>query len=268
MTETGSPSLKMFGALVRSLREAQGVSRDELGAEASYSKSQIAMIERGERMPSRGFIDCAELRLDARGAIRAAAPFLTRERYPAWFGEYVELEARALSVVSYDPHVLKGLLQTEDYARAVLAAYCPTFDEDEVERRVQARLDRRTLLTRRPAPTIGVVVEEPVLRRPIGGRAVMRRQLEHLADIARMRNVSVQVMPLDREVHCGLDGPMTLLETEDRSSLAYVEGQGGSMMLTDPHEVSAMAQRFGVLRAQALSTSQSLPLIERLAGEL
>ena len=150
-TDEGSVTMRMFGSLVKTLRESQGLTRENLAEQVGYSKSLVAMIERGVRMPSQAFIDRGEEILLARGVLREAAPYLSRERYPSWFGEYVDVEATAVSLYTYNTHVLHGLVQTEEYARAVLGARCPILEDEEIARRVQARLDRQDLLTRVPA---------------------------------------------------------------------------------------------------------------------
>ncbi|MFJ5213552.1 Scr1 family TA system antitoxin-like transcriptional regulator [Streptomyces sp. NPDC088354] len=265
----GSASMRMFGSVARSLREARGLTTDELAARVGYSKSLVVKIERGERMPPPAFVESAEALLgDAGGVLRAAARHLERGEFPSWFEEYAELERAAACLYKYDAHVINGLLQTEDYARVVLGAHCPTLEADEVERRVRARLARQSLLTRAPAPQLAFVIEEWVLRRPVGGREVNRRQLERLLEAGALRNVTVQVMPLPHEAHAGFDGPMTLLETPDLRLLAYLEVQGRSVLVDQRNEVSKLNQRYAMIRSQALSVGDSAKVIEQIAGEL
>jgi transcriptional regulator with XRE-family HTH domain len=260
--------MRMFGAVSRALREAQGASREQLGEYVGYSASQVAMIERGERMPSAQFVARAGEFLKAPAAIGAAAAHLERRRYPSWFDDYVEREAQAVSLWSYDTHVIMGLVQTEEYARAVLSARVPVLDDDEIEHRVQARLARQSLLDRVPRVSLSLVIEEWVLRRPVGGRAVLKGQLNRLLDLGELRNISVQIMPTEVEAHAGFNGAWTLLETPEREWVAYVEGQGGGLVIDDREEVSAMFQRFGMIRSQALPPGESVKLIERMASEL
>lgn len=199
-SDDGSSSMRVFGAVVRAMREAKGYTQERLGDYAGYSKSQVAMVERGQRMPSRTFTDRAEEFLDARGAVRAAAQHLARDRgHPVWFGEYADREAEAVSVYSYDAHVIKGLIQTESYARAVLSAHYPVLEDEVIERHLEARMARQALLTRTPPASLPLVVEESVLRRPVGGRSALKGQLEHLVRLAEKRNISIQIMPLTYE---------------------------------------------------------------------
>ncbi|WP_344384793.1 helix-turn-helix transcriptional regulator [Streptomyces thermolineatus] len=263
-----SVGLAIFGMQSRALRERLGMTQAELAGHIGYSESLVRMVERGERRPRPDYVERVDKALQAQGVLVAATPFLRQDRYPPWFIEYVETEANAVSLYSYSTHVLHGLLQTEEYARAVFSARCPTLDDEEVENRVVARLDRQSLLNRRPAPTLGFVIEEWVLRRPVGGRAALKAQLHRLLECAAMRNVTVQVMPVERESHAGFDGPMTLLETPEARRLGYVEGQGVSTFVTKETEVSVLERRYGIIRTQALTTEDSARLIECLAGEL
>jgi transcriptional regulator with XRE-family HTH domain len=265
--DSGSATLKYFGSQMKLFRGRAGLTRAELGARVGYSEATVASVEQGRRIPQQEFIDQADEALGAGGILRAGAPFLVQARYPAWFQDFALLEADAVSLYSYENQVMPGILQTEQYARAVFATNCPPLEDDELERRVEARLDRQRLLTRKPVAVLGFVIEEVVVRRPLGGRAVLNGQLSRLLELAGRRNVSVQVMPSLREAHGGLSGPMVLLDTPERRNLAYVEGQSGSFLVSERDEVGTLAQRYGIIRAQALNPEESLRLIEQVAGE-
>ncbi|MDJ0346986.1 helix-turn-helix transcriptional regulator [Streptomyces sp. H10-C2] len=264
----GSASMRMFGAVIRALREPNGISTDELAAHVGYSKSLIIKIERGERMPPPDFIEKAEPLLGAGPVLRKAAEHLERSEFPSWFEEYAELERTAVSVYKYDTLVINGLLQTEDYARALFDGRCPVLDAEEIERRVQARMARQALLTRTPSAQTAFAIEEWVLRRPVGGPDVQGRQLIHLLEVGKQRSVTIQVLLTRYGAHAGVDGPLTLLETPERQLLAYLEVQARSMLIDDRDEVSELNQRYARIRSQALSLEDSAKLIEQIAGEL
>ncbi|MFH9075073.1 helix-turn-helix domain-containing protein [Streptomyces alboflavus] len=266
--ERGSGNLKMFGALLRFFRERAGMTQDSLGAYVKYSKSQVAMVERGERAPKGQFVEIADDVLGAQGALLAAGANLKASRFPAWFEEYAEEEARAVAIYMYANHVISGLLQTEDYARAIFGTHCPPMEDDEIEARVAARLERQQVLWRKPAPIVGFVLEEITLTRPLGGRQALKGQLENLLDVGHRRNVEIQVMPHKREEHAGLDGPMILLETSERNQLAYVEGPSGGYFVSEHPELGNLFARYGILRAQALSPEESAKFIEQVAKAL
>lgn len=264
----GSASMRMFGALVRILRERHGTTTDELAARVGYSKSLIIKIERGERMPPPLFVEKAEALLESGELLRKAAEHLEKGDFPSWFEEYAELEKTAVSLYTYDTLVINGLLQTEAAARVVLGARCPMLDTEEIERRVQARMARQSLLNRSPAAQLAFLVEEWVLRRPVGGRVIHREQLERLLEVSELRNVAIQIMPMSYEAHAGFDGPMHLLETPERRLLGYLEVQGRSVLVDDRDEVSTLHQRYAMIRSQALSVGDSEKLIGTIARDL
>ncbi|MFG2893114.1 Scr1 family TA system antitoxin-like transcriptional regulator [Streptomyces sp. NPDC048248] len=261
-------SLRIFGKQSRYLREQRGMTRRELSALVPYSESLIAMVERGERPPKPGYVDAIDAALGANGLLRVLIPDVAEKHHPAWAEEYVKLQAEALALHAYSTHFLHGLLQTEEYARAVFRSVRPSMEDDEIERSVQARLATQILLTRKPSCRMTFVLEEPALLRKMGGQAVWEGELRNLVKLSELHNLQLQVMPLARETHAGLDGPMTLLETPEHQTIGYVEGQQGSYFLTEPDDISAMSHRYGTIRSQALDAEASRALIQRLlAGE-
>ncbi|KAF4405429.1 helix-turn-helix domain-containing protein [Streptomyces lycii] len=249
------------------LREAAGLTQAELGARVGYGEAQIAAVEQGRRIPKPELVDAVDRVVGAGGVLSAMKAELGRARYPGFFRQYASLEAEASQLHAYDSHVVKGLLQTEEYARAVFEMWRPLLDTDTVEQRVAARMERQKLFSRRPAPLLSFVIEETVLRRPLGGAAIMRGQLEQLLLYGHQRNVEIQVMPTTREEHAGLAGSFTLLHLGDQRRMAYMEVQDESALHSEPKKVSALEATYGVLRAQALTPRESLAFIEKLLGE-
>ncbi|MEV0600866.1 helix-turn-helix transcriptional regulator [Streptomyces sp. NPDC050315] len=257
-------SLLIFGKQSRYLREKRDLTRRELSGLIPYSESFIAMVERGERPPKPGYVDAVDAVLGADGLLCVLAPDVSEKHHPAWAEEYVHLQAQALALHVYCTHLLHGLLQTPEYARAVFGCLRPSLTEEEIEQSVQARLATQKLLTRTPACRMTFVLEEHTLYRKIGGRTIWEDQLKHLLKLSELHNVQLQVMPLARETHAGLDGPMTLLETPDHHTIVYVEGQKGSYFLTEPDDVSVLSHRYGTIRSQALDAEASRAFIQRL----
>jgi len=264
----GSASMRVFGTVLRAMRELAGVSTEQLAAHVGYSRSLVIKVERGERMPPPGFVEKAEALLRSGDVLARAAKHLERGDFPEWFEEYAELEALAVSLYTYNALVFHGLLQTEEYAQAMFDLRCPVLEPEEVERRVQARMTRQSLLTKSPATQFAFIIEEWVLRRPQGGQLVQKRQLERLLEIDAQQNVTIQVIPTAYEGHAGVDGPMTLLETPERRRLAYLEVQGRGMLIDDRDEVSELQMRYDMIRSQALTPRDSAKLIEQIAGAL
>ncbi|MEU8095493.1 helix-turn-helix domain-containing protein [Streptomyces rubiginosohelvolus] len=264
---------EMFGLLLRHFRVLAGLSQDQLGKRIGYSKSQVAMVERGARPPTDVFVQRADEVLRAQGALLVAAPkppkqTERRNPLPGWFTPFAEEEAKATVRHAYETHVMPGLLQTEAYARAVLAGQYPTFDDDEIEEKLASRLARQSLLSRKPVPDISFVLEMTALTRPIGGRRVRKAQLLHLASLAQLRHVQIQLMPEDVENHPALDGPFVLLENAERQRMAYIEGQGGSFFVTEHPALGNLFGKYGLLRAQAYTPDRSQEKIEKMAEEL
>ncbi|MEU2824283.1 helix-turn-helix transcriptional regulator [Streptomyces bacillaris] len=273
-SDQAETAAEMFGLLLRHFRERAGLSQEQLGRRIGYSKSQVAMVERGARPPKGVFVQRADEVLGAQGALIVAAPkpppkqTEQRSPLPDWFTPFADEEAGATVLHTYETHVIPGLLQTEAYARAVLAGRYPTFDDDEIEEKLASRLARQSLLSRRPLPDISFVLEMTALTRPIGGRRVRKAQLHHLASLAQLRHVQIQLMPEDVENHPALDGPFVLLENAKRQRMAYIEGQGGSFFVTQQPDLGNLFGKYGVLRAQAYTPDRSQEKIEKMAEEL
>ncbi|WP_406422489.1 Scr1 family TA system antitoxin-like transcriptional regulator [Streptomyces sp. NBC_00842] len=267
-----SDSLRTFGAFVQALREHAGFSREEFGDLVRFSKHTVASIEQGRRMPDRDFVERAEAALGNTGALRKAAPHLTRQAgLASWFRQWARVETTAISLYTYECRVVPGLLQTEAYARAVSLDVPPLPDPEELEDRIAARLARQELLavTRKPPTAFSFIVEQAVLERWTGGEAVTRELYDHLAELlASNWNVELQIMPTRRPSHAGMDGPMQLAETPDNRWFAYSEGQQNGRLIANAKEISLLQQRYAKLRSQALTPEDSLGLLKRLRGAL
>ncbi|MFB6713320.1 helix-turn-helix domain-containing protein [Streptomyces sp. NPDC056358] len=266
--EPGSGVMTAFGRQLKLLRMRAGLDRAEFGNRVGYAAQSVASFEQGRRIPQPAFIDKADAVLEAGGLLLTLKKEVARAQYPAFFRDAARLEAEALELFLYAVSAVPGLLQTEEYTRALLAMRRPLLDEDTIEQRVSARIARQEVLNRWPAPLMSFVIEETVLRRPFGGRAVLRGVLEQILLVGQKRNVEIQVMPVDREDNAGVDGPFTLITRKGGDQVAYLEVQGRSMLLTDRDEVRSVAARYGIIRSQALTPRESLGFIEKLLGEL
>ncbi|MCX5529777.1 helix-turn-helix domain-containing protein [Streptomyces sp. NBC_00006] len=259
--------LRCFGRQLRLLRERAGLTRAELGARLGYSEGLVASVELGRRIPKPEFIQHADEVLDAGGLLAAMESEVARARYPEFFRDAAKLEAEAVELHVYANQAVPGLLQTEEYARAVFGARRPLLDEEVIAERVAARLARQSIFERKPLPTISFVIEEVVLRRPIGGPTVWRGQLEELLLRGSQRNVEIQMMPTEVTEHAALAGPFTLIETLHARRIAYVEVQKESRLLQERCAVREYEEQYGILRAQALTPRESLSLVEKLLGD-
>ncbi|MFJ6293020.1 helix-turn-helix domain-containing protein [Streptomyces griseoviridis] len=265
--ELGTGTLCVFGRQLKLFRERAGLDRARLGSLTGYSASTIASFEQARRIPPPKFIDQADEVLGAGGVLSASKEEVARAQYPAFFRDAARLEAEAVVLHVYATQAVPGLLQAEDYARAVFAMWRPQLDAEVIEQRLVARLARQEIFDRRPAPHLSFVIEEAVLRRPLGGMAVWRGQLEQILLIEERRNVEIQVMPLSRQEHAGLAGPFNLMEMKDGRRIAYTEVQGDSRVHAERQKVRELERTYGTLRAQAYTPAESRGLIEKLLGE-
>ncbi|MQS06222.1 helix-turn-helix domain-containing protein [Streptomyces alkaliphilus] len=265
-----SDSLRTFGAVVQGLREHAGLSRAEFGELVRYSKHTVVSVELGRRMPDPSFVERAEEALGNTGALRRAARHLTRGEpgLAAWFRRWARLEREAVSLSTYECRLVPGLLQSEAYARALCDNELPPLEDHEVEAVIGARMERRRLLWERPTTTFDFILEEAVLLRRPGGPAVTRELFGHILEVASLRNVTLQVMPVDSEHHACLAGPVRLLETPEGHTFAYSEGQENGRLLAGVKEVARIHRRYARLRSQALSPQESMGLLERRREEL
>ncbi|MET9672401.1 helix-turn-helix transcriptional regulator [Streptomyces sp. NPDC006482] len=266
--KSGQGVVAAFGQSLKTLRVRAGMEREELGKRLGYSASTIASFEQGRRIPPPRAIDRSDEVLGAAGLLTVWKDQLERAQYPAFFQGMAQLEKQAIELLMYDTMVVNGLLQTEEYMRALLAMRRPPLDQETIEQRVTARLARQDIFDRRPAPLLSFVMNESVLRHRYGGKGVLRGQLEHLLLIGQRRNVELQVMPTDVEDNAGVNGPFTVVTRKDGKKFLYVEAQNTSSLATDPEQTVLAAARYGIIRSQALTPRESLAFIEKLLGEL
>ncbi|QIJ66589.1 helix-turn-helix transcriptional regulator [Streptomyces sp. JB150] len=254
----------MVGRQIKAWREQAGLKQAELAAAIGYGEEMVSSVERARRIPRPEFLDKADEVLGAGGKLAAFKEDVERARYPKKVRDLAKLEGEAVELGAYDNQQIHGLLKTPEYAHALYAMRRPAYTEDEIERHVAARMARKTVFERVPRPQLSFVQEEVTLRRPIGGRMVLRRQLEHLLEISKLRHVSVQVMPTDCEDHAGMAGPLRLLKLQTGKTLGHWEAQLYSRVISDPKEAQILEIRYGMIRAQALTPQESLAFIEKV----
>lgn len=247
-----------LGKMVKLLRERKGLTQKEFGELVGYGPDAVSAMERGVRTLRPEVLLKADELLDAGGLLKEVVPEVeeamtrARTRHPEWYRSYAGLEAEAVELHFYANHGVPGLLQTEDYARAVFSKRRPLLDEETIEKRVTDRLSRQLVFERWPSPMVSYVLEEIVLDRPIGGRRVHADQLRHLLRVGGRRNIEIQVMPSALDEHPNMDGAFNLLTPKGHGQVAYTEVQGYPRLVTDSEEVRKIADRYGIMRAMAL----------------
>ncbi|MFF3345918.1 helix-turn-helix domain-containing protein [Streptomyces sp. NPDC002779] len=265
--EWGVAVVATVGRQLKLRREAVGMRAAEFGKRLGYGEDMVYKIEGGKRIPRPEYLDMADEVLGAGGLIAAMKEDVDKVRYPKKVRALAEMEAKAAEIGVYECNIIAGLLQTPDHARHVIKAAQPPYSLDDVERMVAARLARQTVFDRDPAPSIHFVLEEAPLRRRVGGTMVWRQQLERLLEVGRLHFVTLQVMPTNTEAHPGLDGRIELLKFPDGTAAGRSDGAFSGRPITDPKQLHILELRYGTIRAQALSSRESLAFIEQLLGE-
>ncbi|MGV9593815.1 helix-turn-helix domain-containing protein [Streptomyces tendae] len=265
--EWGVAVLTTVGRQLKLRREAVGMRAGDFGVAVGYGEDLVYKVEGGKRIPRREYLEKADEVLDAGGLIAAAWEDVKRVRYPKQVRELAKLEATAVEVSLYANHNIHGLLQTEEHMRSLFDTWLPAYTEEETESMVAARLARRAVFERSPAPTLSFVQEEATLRRPVGGRMVWRGQLERLLELGELRSVSIQVMPTDCEEHFGTGGLIEVLKFPDGTAVGRSEGAFNGRPVSDPKQLRILELRYGMIRAQALTPRESRAVIEQMLGE-
>ncbi|MFC8623005.1 helix-turn-helix domain-containing protein [Streptomyces anulatus] len=252
----------LFGSRVRKLRTAAGLTQTEVGALTHVVGSRIAQIERATgAKPTLELTRALDRELVADDLLIDLWPYVYREAFPNWSQAFIAYSARAAVIREYASHVVPGLLQTREYARALLSVGHSLRDAEHLEERLAARLDRQVRLTGPDRPDLWIILDEAALRRPVGGSAVMRAQLEKLLRMAEEPGITVQVLPFDQGEHGALGGSLTLLVMPDGTEVAYTEGAHHGQLSEEPDEVGRFVLTYDQLRAMALPPLMSLDLI-------
>ncbi|MGW5675162.1 DUF5753 domain-containing protein [Streptomyces sp. NPDC003860] len=258
-----TPSMaELYGGRLRRLRQGRGWTQRELGAMIPVEHSRIAQIERATgAKPTLQLSRAFDRIFDTDRLFEELWPYVYREAYPNWSRAYMAAEASASVIRSYMAHTVHGLLQTPDYARALLRLGRTWQSAEQLEERVSARLARQVRLYGPDAPQLWVVLDESVLCRPVGGPTVMRAQLIHLLEACERPNITIQVMPFSQGAHGGLGGSLYLPTQPNGSEIAYVEGADFGWLVEDPAEVKEYSILYDRIRADALPSSMSLDMI-------
>jgi transcriptional regulator with XRE-family HTH domain len=271
--------LRRLAAELRRLREAAGLTQEEVSERTGKDRSTLYRLETAQQRPQRSTL--IQL-LDLYGADpgqRAGLLAVLREAgqrgwmqphradLPAVYSDYIGFEAEARSISNYESLFVPGLLQTEDYTRAVIRGILPHATSEQVETRVSARMERQALLTGDQPPHLWAIMDEAAVRRVVGGRTVMRGQLERLQEAAALPHVTVQVIPYDAGAHPGMPGSFIVLEFPDPAdrSLVYLDSMAGDLFLEDNGEIRRYILMFEHLRAAALRPGETVALLAAAA---
>ena len=269
---------RQVAAQLRALREKAGLSGAEVAKLMGMSPSKISRIETGNsglqiedvasllglyQVPAATRDELLDLvrRSEERG-------WWTRQPgLPQLWRSLIDFEAKATRVQNYEALVVPGLLQTAEYARAIIQGVEPTISDAELDNLVAARMARQAVLTRSSAPQFFAVIDEGALRRPVGEPGVMHRQLQHLLGAAEQPHVTLRVVPLAAGAHAGLRGPFVILEFAEEPALVFLENHSTVLFLEEEADVAAYRLALGTILHEALAPTATIELIATLDAE-
>jgi transcriptional regulator with XRE-family HTH domain len=266
--ERDTAALSLFADEMKAAREQRGWSQADLADQIPYSLSTISMVEALHRVPTRDLAVHLDKAFGTPGTFTRLEGRLRDLPFPASFRPFAAYEAEATALYVFQHSLIPGLLQTPDYARAVLATR-PNTTEDELDNLVAARLARQAILTREdpPAPLLWALIDEGVLYRPVAPAEVMHDQLMDLVRMSRLPNITIQVVPYSAGGHTGLLGAFVIADLDSSPGIVYVEDIADGRVFEDPGTVSRVTLRYKFLQSEALPKGASRELIARVAEE-
>ncbi|WP_413799361.1 helix-turn-helix domain-containing protein [Streptomyces iranensis] len=258
----------LFGAELRGHRERAGMSLARLAEVVPSSRSHLARIEVAEYMIPPELPAHLDAAFGTDGLFGKLYALARREVHPDKYRRFMDLQDDARVIEEYAGHIVPGLVQTEDYARALFRASNPRDSEEMIEQRVMVRMGRQTILADEPRPYLSIILDEAVIRRPIGGPAVMRAQLAALVALADTPASVAQVLPFSHGQHGLLGGSLTLLTLDDNTAVAYEESITTGQLLEAAETVSNRRRAYDLIRAYALSPTDTVALIQDVSEAL
>ncbi|MFI0350973.1 helix-turn-helix domain-containing protein [Actinomadura sp. 9N407] len=280
MTPDQSPTVR-HRRLARQLREARqhsGLTMEAAAAALGWSRPKLVRFETARTRPTAADVAAMLALYGGDQALKLALMQLAKDiRKRGWWsafndvltGSFAELEDDAAQIRTWQVQFVPGLLQISDYALALIRIGSPEDSEEVHLRRLQARMARRTILERQDGSSLRVVLDEAVLRRPVGGSDVMARQLDALVNESKKPNVSLRILSAATGEHAGMDGPFVILSFQGPldPDVVYLEGMGGEIYVEDVAQVTRCNVRFDRISDQALSEEDSVALIADIAKE-
>ncbi|MGW1780405.1 helix-turn-helix domain-containing protein [Streptomyces sp. NPDC002143] len=258
--DPGASPLDYYGFELRRLREAAGLTQQQLGDILNYTGSLVGQVETARKVPTPEFSERVDAALGTGGLFSRLVELVLRSQLPAWFRQVAELQARATEIYSFEMGMVPGLLQTPAYARAVLGA----LDDTDLEDRTAVRLARQRIFEKEEPPLFWVVLGESALHQEIGGSETMREQLAHLLSFQNNPRINIQVLPFSAGAHAGMTGSFDVYRFAGDPAIVYTEGYGSAYPSANPDTVKACSLRYDHLQAAALSLKASAELIRRV----
>lgn len=261
--DPGASPLDYYGYELRRHREAAGLPQKQLGDIVNYTGSLVGLVETARRVPTVEFSERVDAALGTDGALSRLLELVMRSQLPNWFQQVAELQSRAVEICSFEIHMVHGLLQTLDYARAVLGV----LDQGNLDDRTAVRLARQSIFEKEEPPVFWAILSEAALQQEVGSRETMRGQLAQLASHEHNPRINVQILPFSAGAHAGLTGSFDLYRFASEPSIVYTEGYGSAHPTANPETVKDCSLRYDHLQAAALSIKESAELIRRVMEE-
>jgi len=265
--EDNPQSRVKYGEELRRLREAAGLTQEELSQRAVMSRTHIAHIEAGRRRPDVDDARRLDQVLDTGGFFVRFLPTLDGRKVAEHFKEALEFEGKATVIKEYGPKLVPGILQTEAYAREILSSGYPPKSDEQRDKLLVTRLARARILDNFHSPEVYALLDEAVLRRYIGGPAVMCEQLRHIVELGKDRRIRLHVLPFTAGAHALLAGFLSLMWFEDLPPIAYAEGVNSGRLLEFPSVVRECQEIYDHALGDALSHRKSLDLVQSVAED-
>ncbi len=260
--------LDTFGEELRAHRTRAKLQQAEVAPKLFISTSLEGAIENGRRLPKRQTAKLCDELFNTPGTFLRLWRLVVQRAYPLRFGLYKELEADATRIHVWEMRYVPGLLQTPNYARAILRLDVSRGTDDAIDEDVEARIARQEIFTKDNTPLAWFIMDESVLYRAYGGREIMREQIEKLIDMAMHPKVVIQIMPFTVTDHPGPDGPLIIFEFNDSQPIAYAEGRGSGRLIETRANVAEAIACYDLIRAAALPRSATLEFLKaRLTNE-
>lgn len=270
--DTAASPLQVFGAMLRYYRMKAGLSQTEISARVHFSDDLISKIETGQRAPTEEFAAACDgvpemgtggALTELRGQLGDA---LRRRAHPGWFQDWLSREAVATGFRWFEPLIVPGLLQTEVYARTLLRTRVGD-THAEIEEMVALRMDRQAVLDRDRPPTLRVVLDEAVLRRPVGGSTIMHDQLMRLCEMAQRPNIVLQVVPAATGAYEGLRGPFVIASFAGEPDVAWQDAAVFGQFVDGGDGIGNVIAAWDTIKSEALPRGASLDLVKEVAGQ-
>lgn len=276
-TDPYSSPLAFFGAELKRLREHAGMTQADVAEQTNYALSTVSSYETGTRIPSPDFAKRADRLFgtvgqpeDDEGDLERLQHLVERVSVRPWFRDRVEVERKAAEIREYESYQVPGLLQTEDYARAIMSVGRPKLPSDEIERAVALRMTRQEILElpdglpadQEQTPRYWAIIDESALHRVVGGPEIMQAQRDHLVEMAQRPNITIQIIPNKTGPTSAYGRAFTILVSQNNSSVVYLEDPNSAHYVRDRDDVNRYVLIFDHLRASALDDTQTIRLLK------